>query len=347
MSDFDASKLPESVARSAEYQLDIVKFQIAREYAPRTWHRAFDDLIYQLQRGRPCAEVVQTGNWQGAAQLRATLHEAINTTDPGHTLLEMMQLRQRTRRHWGTITSNLAYPVIITLVSLMVGTFFAYALVGGGTGFSDFVDGYDGWGAQGMTSTASLFKDQANAFIGISAVVLWCLAIAAALRLFGSKWAIVSVISGLPLFGRPYRWLALSEILGQLHLFISQGKTVTESVRTVERSMRHSGLAQVVQAVGDRIESGMSMGQAFRLSTLSDGLSRPALGALDRLTENSERGVMQVSDLLVNMAARRCQLLSATMPVIVLLLAGSIIWNTLQCYIVCFMALVSIITSLA
>ena len=132
-----------------------------------------------------------------------------------------------------------------------------------------------------------------------------------------------------------------------MHLFISQGKTVTESVRAVERGMRYSGLARIVRAVGDRIEAGMTMGQAFRLSILSDGLCRPALSALDRLADNSERGVMQVSELLLNMAARRCQMLSATMPVIVLLLAGSIIWNTLQCYVVFFMALVSILTMLS
>lgn len=331
------SESPQSLASNS---LELVKLKIARQYATRPWRVALDQLIFQTAQGRSLVESLREVRGPGASKCLAVLREVMNTRDPIGSLIELLQLRNLMRRQWSSMALALVYPIFITIVALMLSLYLGNTLTGQESVINQLYVDLNGWDfisseeIASITAAKLLITDQQNVFIGISFIIGWCLLVAATLWLLGPKWSFVAVVSGLPLLGRPYRWLALAEILGQIYLFVAQGKTLEESLRSVERGLQHHGMGKIVESIARRVEAGASLGQSLRMSILSDSLCRPALSQLDNLPDNAGSRIKETSDLMFDLAQSRCHLLSSSMPVILLLFAGSIIWSTIQCYIV-------------
>ncbi len=91
----------------------------------------------------------------------------------------------------------------------------------------------------------------------------------------------------------------------------------------------------------------MPVGRAFASSMLSDGLCSPALLLLDEEDAQTSAGFLRSARLLGRLAEQRCRVLGMVMPVLLLLIVGTIIWATISCYTMMFLPLVNMISSLS
>jgi type II secretory pathway component PulF len=163
----------------------------------------------------------------------------------------------------------------------------------------------------------------------------------------GPAWALTSIIGGVRVFGRPLRWINLSEILHRYQLFIGQGLPTIDAAAAVSRSFSSSAQRYAAEGIERRIRQGTSLGDAFAATSMSDGLCRPALRMLDFRGKDLSTALAETSQLLQDMVEQRCRSLSGVMPLLVLLIVGSVVWSVFSCYLLAFMPLISMISSLA
>jgi type II secretory pathway component PulF len=148
-------------------------------------------------------------------------------------------------------------------------------------------------------------------------------------------------------FGRPLRWINLSEILHRYQLFVSQGMPTIDAATAVSRSFSSSAQRYAAEGIERRIRQGSSLGDAFAATSMSDGLCRPALRMLDHRGADLSSALAETSEFMQHMVEQRCRSLSGVMPLFVLLIVGSVVWSVFSCYLLAFMPLVTMITSLA
>ena len=203
------------------------------------------------------------------------------------------------------------------------------------------------FGLSGAAEAMAAARDQKQAMYGLAFIVGWTFLIVATVAFIGPAWAFTAMMGGMRLFGRPLRWINLSEILHRYHLFCDQGLSTMDASAAVTRSFSASAQHYAAEGIQSRVMQGMNLGDAIAASSLSDALCRPVLKMLDHRGVNSTVSLMETSQLLQHLVDQRCRSLSGVIPVLVLLVVGSIIWSILSCYLLAMMPLASMITSLA
>ena len=83
------------------------------------------------------------------------------------------------------------------------------------------------------------------------------------------------------------------------------------------------------------------------MSMYSDPLCRPALLLLNKQGSQLTDALMQTARLLGSLSEQRCRVMSMIVPVFLLAAVGTILWSTITCYMMIFMPLVKMISSLS
>ena len=318
--------------------LNSVKLQLAQQYAPWRWRSWIESLILSLEQGTPLDEAIHKLRSSAPRELGVIVDSAMQVGAPTQLILDALRTREALRTSWRELWYLLLYPTITLVFAITIGVMFSTTM--------DF-DFLEEFGLAGAERVLGLVDDQRQAMYGLAFVVGWTMLVLGTVALVGPAWALTSIIGGVRVFGRPLRWINLSEILHRYQLFTAQGLSTLDAAAAVTQSFSNSSQRYAAEGIERRIRQGSSLGDAFAATSLSDGLCRPALRMLDFRGADLPNALDETSELLRQMVEQRCRSLSGVMPLLVLLIVGSVVWSIFSCYLLAFMPMVSMITSLA
>ncbi len=318
--------------------LNSVKLRLAQQYAPWSWRAWIESVAIAIENGSPLETAIERVRNSAPRELGAIVDSAMRVASPTQLILEALQTRDSLRTSWKELWILLLYPTLTLVFAISIGVMFSSLLD------VSFVAEFGLTGAEQILGTVN---DQRQSMYGMAFVLGWTLVVLGTIAALGPAWALTSIIGGMRIFGRPLRWINLSEILHRYQLFIGQGLPTIDAAAAVSSSFSSSAQRYVAQGIERRIHQGVSLGEAFAASSMCDGLSRPALRLLDYRGQDLNKALADTSELLQNMVEQRCRSLSGVMPLFVLLIVGSVVWSVFSCYLLAFMPLVAMISSLA
>jgi type II secretory pathway component PulF len=317
--------------------LNGVKLQLSQQYAPRRWRAWLDSVTQAIERGTPLDAAIGRVRSSAPQELGALVDSALAVGDPAQLILEALRSRVSLRSHWLQLGTMLLYPVLTLIFAIVIGIMFT-SLVDLG-----FLEEFGLTGADQVLATVA---DQRHAILGLAFVVGWTILAFGTIAMVGPAWALSSVLGGVRVFGRPLRWIHLSEILHRYQLFIGQGLTTVDAASAVTRSFANSAQRYASQGIENRLLQGASLGDALASTSLSDALCRPSLRLLDHRGSDLSVALAETSELLQQLVEQRCRSLQGVVPLFVLLIVGTLVWSFFTCYFLAFALLSGIITSL-
>ena len=318
--------------------LNSVKLQLAQQYAPWRWRVWIESLILSLEQGTPLDEAINKLRPSAPRELGVIVGSAMQVGAPTQLILDALRTREALRSSWRELWHLLLYPTITLVFAITIGVMFSTTM-----DFSFLKE----FGLSGAEQILGLVHDQRQSMYGLAYVVGWTILVLGTVAVVGPAWALTSIIGGVRIFGRPLRWINLSEILHRYQLFTAQGLPTLDAAAAVSQSFSSSAQRYAAEGIERRIRQGTSLGDAFAATSLSDGLCRPALRMLDYRGGDLPTALGETSELLRQMVEQRCRSLAGVMPLLVLLIVGSVVWSIFSCYLLAFLPLVSMITSLA
>lgn len=329
---------------TAAMTLDGLRLRLAAQIAPRRWRSPLLRLAEAAQGGQPLDASVRSVALP--PELSSLFAEALRLREPTAFVLDTLRARVLLKNSWGQFSSVVAYPLILLVLTVFCGLFLSVQL-------SQWIDWE--WEFGSTNSIQLLAKDQQNAVLGAAYVVGWTAVVFMLLKTVAPGWAWTAVVGSLMLVGRPTRWLRLQALLLRFEAMAKQGVPDGRLADAVARSFANSDQALVASQVARRVRAGMPIGHALASTGLSDGLVRPALVLLDY--GGNDRGVggdrgnggdgafarncESCAELLGQLIQQRCQLLTVMLPVLLIILVGSVIWSILGTHIHIVIAILS------
>ena len=332
---------PESVLLASVTGVELlnsVKLRLAQQYAPRRWRAWIESVARALEQGIPLEAAIGKVRSSAPRELGALVDSAMQVGTPAQLILDALRTRESLRSSWRELWTLLLYPTVTLVFAVSIGAMFGSIMDFG------FLEEF---GLSGADRVLAIVNDQRQSMYGLTFLIGWTILVLGTIAVIGPAWALTSIIGGVRIFGRPLRWINLSELLHRYQLFVSQGLPTAEAAAAVSRSFSSSAQRYAAQGIELRIRQGQSLGDAFAATSLSDGLCRPSLRMLDHRGSDLSRALADTSEFLQLMVEQRCRALSGVMPLFVLLIVGSVIWSVFSCYLLAFMPLVGMITSLA
>ena len=322
-----------------------MRLHLAVQLAPRRWQSGLRALAAAVESGQELETAVATHQRALPGELRALITEALRVPQPTQFVLQAVSIRRGIQRDWQQFARLMTYPLLLLALTLVVGGLLSYLLMGS-TEFS-LLGFYESVAMLSSSRELDLIRDQAHAVVGLTVACGWTVLTLLTVRLLGPRWAWGAVVGGMLLIGRPLRWIWLREILQRYQLVMSQGISLHDAAEAVTRSFAHSQQAVAAAAIAQRIAAGVPLGQALSTSLLSDGLSRPALRLLDLRSAELPQALAETAELLGSLTEQRCRGLALLLPTFSIFFIGSLIWATFSIYVLAFMPVVSMFTSLA
>ena len=180
------------------------------------------------------------------------------------------------------------------------------------------------------------FQDMASA---TSMTLAWSLAVLLTVRLLGTSSLWLRMVGSLPVIGRPYRWLTLSDLLSRLAVFSQVQPALPQALRTTARSYGNAALAALTERVAVRIEQGMRLQHALHRTILSDDRAGVTLTLIEMDETQYAPSIDRASRALSQMARFTCDRLKLVLPLFILFIIASLIWAAWSCYVVVFVML--------
>lgn len=324
--------------------VDALRLRLAAQLAPRRWRGALASLAAAIDGGEPLQPAFERRQATIPAELRCLITESLHVPESSKLILDAVRIRQTIGRDWHELIQLMIYPFLLFILALVVGGGFSFLMLGPHTAW--IVHLFDDFGLAGAEPFVAFMHDQHHSIVGLTLASGWTLIVLLTVALLGPRWAWSAVLGGVTLIGPPLRWISLRELLQRYELFLSQGLSPIAATDAVTRTFRHSGQAVAAAAIAHRVQSGMPLGQALCGSLLSDGLSRPALRLLDLRGSDMPRALEETAALLGSLTEQRCRGLALLLPMFSILFVGTIVWATFSVYLLAFLPLISLMTSL-
>lgn len=336
----DAALEAELIA-SGNTTIDALKLRLASQIAPKRWARYLNAVASDCESGHGLDNAFSSHSARMPRELRCLIQESMQLADPGGFLIDALRARDAIQRSWRELFSLIAYPVSLLLFALFVGSGFTWIL----TQTID-LSWMNGFGLPGYDAVIARINDQHNAVFGMTVAAVWAIACTATIYFLGPPWSWVSVIGGISIVGRPFRWIALHELINRYEMFIRQGVHGIDAANAVARSFQGGSLSVVSLRVAQRIELGTPIGRSLASSILCDELCKPALLLLDAKRSADASAFHDASTLMGRLAEQRCRALGMILPVFVLAAVGTTVWASISAYLLVFTPIVSMITAL-
>ncbi len=259
------------------------------------------------------------------------------------------------------MVAALLYPTILLGAALVIGSITGMFML-------SVVD--DKWGLGDNIS--KLAKDYYDASLGALLSVAWLLTLAATIYLIASPSAWLKIVGSLPMIGRPYRWLAMSELLIRLSVFNRYQPSLLKALHFTAHSFGSGALAPITETIAQRVEQGESFENAVHATIVSDSRAgialtliehpshsqarretaadSPADSPADSLKENQSENqsedtrsmsssMLRASGLLDQMIEHTCARIRLIYPLFVLMIIASLIWGAWGCYLTIFQSI--------
>ena len=331
-----------AAALPASGHLDALRLSLAAQLAPSGWRKSLHWLAQQIAAGCTWEDALHHGDWHPPATLHALVATALASGQPALIVLEVLERRAHTQRSWRTLLSSLAYPLVLLVIAL------------GLTGFTMFMicQAFDSssvdplFGIRDIEQVNLVVADLRHTLYGIGITMAWFALLVITIGLLATPLARFNLLGHIPLFGKPFRWLALGDFLARLAVFSRHQATLSPLLQTVAASYGNDPLSMIADRVSLRIAEGMSLHQALHRTILSDRQAGVALTLIDLQTNDFSQSVTEASQLLEQMACQTCERLSFLLPLFVLLLVASLMWATWSVCSLILMAGFSLLSSL-
>ncbi len=325
---------------SGDQLLDSMRLVLAAGYAPRIWRQGLNWLAGQVDRGVALDEAITQGKAHLPTPLVRLLVSALPTRTPCQFILDAIQLRNQIRYSWKLLWYTLAYPLAVMVLTVAI-----VAIVSALVTQAVDVDSLETFGLVGVTDARQMIQDQSDSILALTYVAGWTILVPLTIALAGPPDALMSILGGLIVFGRPARWIALSELLARFELFLSQGLNPIEAAGQLEKSF--SGVqCRAAAYLRQQLQQGYSIGEALADLPDTDRYCRPCLLALDDAGVDTPAMLKDLAMLFSQMAEDRCQSLRGVFPPVIILLGVSILWGMINVYFAALTPLFQMITSL-
>ena len=325
---------------SSTNMLDALKLRLAAQVAPRRWSRALRRVVATIEQGTPLDMALKSEAKRIPGDLRCLMESALAVADPAELILEAARTRQSAPRNGRILLSSVVYPFILWCLAIAISSMYSYAA-------QDFESMLEEFGIDIPLSLTVFLEEQRSVTFGSGLLTLWIVITVVTIVLIGPRWAWLSIGGGLVFIGRPLRWMALQELLSRYRAFAAQGVVDGAIAQAVSHSFQRSGQSQVAGLIESRIAQGAPLGQAISETLLGDGLCKPALVLLDHQNRPLPAAIAETTDMLAQLVEQRCRILASLLPLLVLLLVATMVWNILANYLSICWGLISMITSLA
>lgn len=317
---------PESNLPAPAVSLDVLKLRIASQLAPRAWRRSLEQVTNDLESGQSWEQAIgRCGPATGA--LAALLNAGMEAGHPADIALAILQRRASMKHSWQQMTTALLYPTILLAVALIICSLTGMMLMNVDAGL-DLVKGVEHF-AQDFNDTAW----------GSLLFLAWALVLVGSAYVVASPKAWFKLVGSTPLVGRPYRWLAMSEMLSRVAVFSRYRPVLTEALQFTARSYGNDALSAITQHVADDVERGQTFRHALHHTILSDERAGISLTIIKMDGPQFGESIERASRLLEQMTQYTCTRLKLVYPLFVLLIIASFVWGAWASYIAIFNAL--------
>lgn len=323
--------------------LDLLRLRLSAQVAPRSWKPAIETLQQKLRSGVDLRAAASDQSLSMPAELRRLFAEAFRVPDPAGLVLEALRIRRRSRTIWHDFIWAMIYPLGLFLLAVLVSLIFNYCM-----GLMVSLAWLEDFGFSGVERVQAGIADQSHASVGLAVATFWFIAILATVRIVGPAWAWTSVVGGLIIVGKPVRWISLEELLHRYRLFTGSGLDTATATEATAKSLSRSAQSVVAERVARQVRAGIPLGEAISDSLFADSLSRPIIRFLDVDSGTPlEQRLEQCAETLRTITYRRCQTLVTVLPLIAMIVVGTMICSSMLSYMTAFRPLVQMITSLA
>jgi type II secretory pathway component PulF len=308
--------------------IDALKLRIAATVAPAKWSAALERLGDNLRSGQSWEEATDEANWRASAPLRSLINAALQSGHPADMTLRLLQRAVLAKTSWRELMSALSYPTILLVVALLVASLMGALML-------EVADFELGWNVD-VPKVQQTVKDFQDMAIGTLLSLAWGAIILLTVRLLATPNAWLKVIGSLPVIGKPYRWLYMSDMLSRLAAISEAQPSLPRALRLTADSYGGHALTAIANCVADRVEQGIGLRQALHQTVLSDERAGIALTLIDMDESRFSQSIEQSSSLLAQMATTTCSRLKIVLPLFVLLVIASLVWSIWSCYLLVF-----------
>lgn len=304
---------------------DAIKLQIAAQLAPRQWRDELDKVRAGLAKGHDWpAAIAEVDARQ--AELRQLLSAALAAGDPTGILLKLLQHRATARISWRQLITTLVYPLVLLLAALFLGSLMSVAMLGLVTKTWENDKRFSAF-PETILDRAVEFYD---ASIGGLFLVGWCCAIIGIAYWLATPNAWLKLVGSVPVLGRPYRWMVLSEVLTRISVFSQSQPTLEKALELTAQSFGSQAPASIGRYLVQAIHRGEALPNAIHKTIISDARAGMALTLID--STDLSASTLAASRLIDEMILATCQQLRLILPVFIMILVASIIWSTWSSY---------------
>lgn len=313
---------------------DVLKLRVAVQLAPFRWRRAIEQICTDLESGQ---------SWQTAigrarevnGELADIAGAGLAAGHPADITLGLLRHRALGRVAWRELVAAVLYPSIILSLALIIGSLTALAMMTSMVGFAR-----EQWP---MTESASVrAHDYYDASMGGLLSIGWLIVLGVSAHVVATPSSWLKIVGSLPLVGRPYRWLGLSEFLMRLSVFAKYQPSLLEAIHSTARSFGAGALAPVATYVADRVAEGEPFEGALHSTIVSDSRAGIALAVIEPV--NLSQSLQRAGELLNEMIAYTCRRIRMLYSLVALLVIISTIWGAWATYLDMFASIYRSIT---
>jgi type II secretory pathway component PulF len=301
--------------------LDVLKLRIAVQLAPKRWRSGLERVIVDLEAGRSWEEVVARSG-RSSASLQALLAAALEAGHPAEITLSVLQRGAGMKHSWQQMITALMYPTIIIIFAQIVGSITGMLLMSIVADNSIF--------GEDVSRPARDFNDMAT---GALLMIVWMLVLLVSAYVLASPKAWLKLVGSTPLIGRPYRWLALCELLSRLAIFSRYQPVLPQALRITARSYGTQALSAIAAHVAEDVEQGHGFRSALHHTILSDERAGVSLTVVDMDGQRFGQSLERASQLLEQMTRYTCLRLKLAYPVFALLIIAGVVWSAWASYL--------------
>ncbi len=294
-----------------------LELRIAADMAMRSWRQPLREFAHLIEWGSSIEHCLELSATDIPKDLRSVVRTALQTPAPVDMIVAASNSRRNTADLRRNVLHMLAYPCTL-LVVCMIAVSVVAAVVEQIVLIESGIRIWDTELSQAERTTI----DQVYAIYILTGTVCWTLASCALLKLTLPAWAWHAFQSGLPIVGKIYGWLAISELLERLSLFAGLEESVAYD--RLADSFESTGLHRAALHLQRSISNGISPDHAIASCLLlhEKSLAVTSLLIAQKPDAASFRSVAQALQLAAEKATSSWH---ATLPILTWAFTGTLI----------------------
>lgn len=246
----------------------------------------------------------------------------IETGNLRKMMVEFVAEHQRAREIWRHVKFSLAYPILLVIMSCLIGSFLIMvaAPIIEAT-FNEFELELSSEIAQ-TTNFITWFADGGAMHLGISLGVLIGMILLA--RVFGGRRFLFQFFATMPAFGKLIQWQSFAEFSRLLQMTVEQNVPLPKALELVSHGLRNPFVAFLARSMSARAQSGLSLTSTIEQTPHVPGI---VVGAIRWGEESGDlaAALETLHEMLYSAIRVRSDLLSRVLPPIILVLVAGLV----------------------